>query len=161
MAAVEQRNGKKIGQPDAYRKYSRQIEQRQKAEIRHLAGHFGDSHRAPELVGAGMAPDQLADPQNGALDDVPGFRAGRAQRRPPGHSARCVTGPCGSGRTPITIWLVLLPSTSRVFISRGVTAEGQVLAGAADADGQRRAAADRDDLGQLLEIGDRACRRSR
>ena len=32
MAAVEQRNRKKVGKPNAYRKYSRQIEKRQKAE---------------------------------------------------------------------------------------------------------------------------------
>src|SRR5471032_492214 len=59
MPPVEERNGKKIGQPDAYRKYSHQIEQRQKAKNRHLAGHVGDSNRAAELVGAGMAPDPL------------------------------------------------------------------------------------------------------
>ena len=43
MAPVEERNGKKVDQPDAYRKDSHQIEQRQKAEIGHLAGHFGDA----------------------------------------------------------------------------------------------------------------------
>ena len=33
MTPVEERNWKKIGQPDAYRKDSCQIEERQKAEI--------------------------------------------------------------------------------------------------------------------------------
>ena len=41
MAPVEQRNGKKVGQPDAYRNYSYQIEQRQKAHL----GHFRWSDR--------------------------------------------------------------------------------------------------------------------
>src|SRR5258706_1450254 len=77
MPPVEERNRKKIGQPDAYRKDSYQVEQRQKAEIRHLARHIGDSHRTAELVGADMAPDHLANPQNGVLDDAPGFGTSR------------------------------------------------------------------------------------
>src|ERR1700709_1129108 len=69
MAPVEERNRKKIGQPDAYRKDSHQIEQRQEAENRHLAGHLHDPRRAPQLVGRAMAHNDLADPQDGVLDD--------------------------------------------------------------------------------------------
>src|SRR5579883_1729623 len=36
MAPVEERNRKKVGQADAYRKDSHKIEERQKANIRHL-----------------------------------------------------------------------------------------------------------------------------
>src|SRR5580698_1546106 len=50
MPAVEQRNRKKVGQPNAYGKYSHEIEERQKAEYRHLAGHFGDPEGPPELI---------------------------------------------------------------------------------------------------------------
>src|SRR6201996_5910388 len=43
MSAVEQWNGKKVGKPNAYGKYSCQLKQRQKAIDRHLPGHFGDA----------------------------------------------------------------------------------------------------------------------
>src|SRR6201985_2812286 len=45
MPPVEERNWKKVGQADAYRKDSNQIEERQKADIGHLARHLGDADR--------------------------------------------------------------------------------------------------------------------
>ena len=59
MPAVEQGNRKKVGKPNAYGKYSRQIEKRQKAHLGDLVGHIHDPHRAPDLVGTGMALDHL------------------------------------------------------------------------------------------------------
>src|SRR5471032_2816481 len=61
MPPVEERNRKKIGQPDAYRKDSYQIKQRKKAENRHLTGHLHDPGRPPQLVGAAMAANHLGD----------------------------------------------------------------------------------------------------
>src|SRR6185437_14929578 len=56
MSAVEQWNGKKVGKANAYGKYSRQLQERQKAKNRHLTRHFGDAQRASQLVRAGIAP---------------------------------------------------------------------------------------------------------
>src|SRR6185312_6149103 len=51
MPPVEERNRKKVGQADAYRKDSHQIEKRQKADIGDLARHLGDADGAGKLVG--------------------------------------------------------------------------------------------------------------
>src|SRR5580658_3943456 len=51
MPPVEQRDRKKVGQPNAYRKDSHQIEERQKAHFRHLMGHFCYADGSGKLVG--------------------------------------------------------------------------------------------------------------
>src|SRR6201999_723085 len=59
MPPVEQRNRKKVGQPNAYRKDSNEVEQRQKADIGHLPGYFGNSYRPRKLIGTAVTTDHL------------------------------------------------------------------------------------------------------
>src|SRR5882762_462217 len=52
MPPVEERNGKKIDQPDAYRKESHQPQEWQEAEFRHFLGNVGNPHGAVQLLDA-------------------------------------------------------------------------------------------------------------
>ena len=121
MPPVEERNRKKIGQADAYRKDSHQIEQRQKADIRPPAGSSWRCPPVPRSWSVLACPVTIwAMPQERGVDDVPGLRHGRAEGADRAIAVVHHRAPW-DGRTPITIWFAMLPRMSRVFISRGVT----------------------------------------
>src|ERR1700761_1113810 len=60
MAPVEDRNRKKVYQPDAYRYYSNQIDEGQNPLFRDVLGHHHDADRAVKLARGSAARDELS-----------------------------------------------------------------------------------------------------
>src|SRR5580693_9088020 len=73
VTAIEQRDREQVQKPDRHRQHGRQMNERDKAGGRHLAGHLGNPDRAAELVGRLAADDDAADIAERAVDDEPGL----------------------------------------------------------------------------------------
>ena len=121
MPAVEQRNRKKVGQPDAYGKDSRQIEKRPESRIPPLAGSFWRSPRGRGTGRRWHSRDHLADARTVVLHDVPASRRRPRRRRPPGHSIGASPARWRIGRTPITTGCSCRPERRGCVIGAGVT----------------------------------------
>src|SRR5581483_6700422 len=153
MPAVEQWNRKKVGKANAYGKYSRQLKQRQKAENRHLTGHFGDAQGTAKLVGAGIAPHHLHQSIDRGVNDVPGFGAGGAERA---RQAVIFRRDRSLGRRPHPDHHAGPHIAQHIAHLGGVrhylNAQGTPLANKVD--GERLSSAYRNNLRHLLKIGD-------
>src|SRR5262249_7990338 len=71
MPAVEHRNGKKVYEPDAYRNYSRELNEIPKTHRGDLLGHAGHPDRSPQPAHVHLACDHLPDRGQGAMDNEP------------------------------------------------------------------------------------------
>src|SRR5579883_2169978 len=76
MAAVEHRDRKQIDQTEIDREHGHEPHEGDRAALRDLARHLGDTQWTADFVGRPRADDHLPHRSQGASDEIAGFLSG-------------------------------------------------------------------------------------